>query len=120
MFPIWCESNSPEVVTLEPGQQLSHRFFVLLPSRRSDERITFRMAFIPCRDPERVKRFANYPEGGTLAPGQQLNLSDKSSRGDGGVLKDGGNLDWPASLKEAAFDKRAPDCRAPFGWWSGR
>src|SRR5262249_15871536 len=33
------------------------------------------------------------------------NLSDGTSRGSVGMLRDGGNVDWPDPLKEAAFDK---------------
>jgi len=36
---------------------------------------------------------------------KRINLSDNSSRGNVGMLKDSGNLDWPESLKEAPFDK---------------
>lgn len=34
-----------------------------------------------------------------------INLTDGTSRGNVGMLKDGGNLDWPESLKESIFDK---------------
>jgi len=36
---------------------------------------------------------------------KHLNLTDKSSRGNVGLLKDGGKLNWPLVLHEAAFDE---------------
>jgi hypothetical protein len=36
---------------------------------------------------------------------KQSNLSDRSSHGNIGMLKDNGNLAWPESLKESAFDE---------------
>jgi hypothetical protein len=36
---------------------------------------------------------------------KNINLSDRSSRGNIGMLKDGGKLSWPASLQESQFDE---------------
>jgi len=36
---------------------------------------------------------------------KHINLTDKSSRGNVGLLKDGGSLTWPLVLHEAAFDE---------------
>jgi hypothetical protein len=36
---------------------------------------------------------------------KQINLTDGTWHGNVGMFKDGGNLDWPETLKEAPFDK---------------
>ena len=36
---------------------------------------------------------------------KQINLTDGTSSGNVGMLRDGGNLDWPEFLKESPFDK---------------
>jgi hypothetical protein len=36
---------------------------------------------------------------------KNINLSDKASRGNIGMLKDGGRLSWPTSLQESPFDE---------------
>ena len=39
---------------------------------------------------------------------KKINLTDGTSHGNVGMLKGGGNLDWPDSLKEPPFDKAHP------------